>query len=718
MRKLLFMGLLTTLLISAAKADEWPVLPDKDGAVEIPAQEWSLRPGPRKIRILIHFPEGTKESIQPETGLMLTLHNWGGTDCVGTASPVVLARKLNVVAICVNYLQSGPADSIQGPEPYDFGYLQGLDALRALWFVRSSLQQQNTRYNDRRIYSTGGSGGGNVTLMANKLAPRTFASVIDMCGMKKLSDDIAFNLPGESDLNARWSQDSSNPFYLSLDAQELRFIGNPEHLREMNRLGTESQIVVIHGVDDKTCPFSDAQEMVALMQVGGLNVKPVFVDQAHIDGKTYTSTGHSLGDRTRIVLEQAGAVSDHSTLSDMSLPHRSYDKTDFDHKEVVRYRTSSGAFLIDYSQGFPVGRFEAETSLPEYPDHQNLTYRVDSTGQRTEIKQTSDWEHRRDHTRRHLERITGKYPSPLKRVPLNPMISEEVTLHPPEVRRPLLRRKLTYQSDAESRVPTYVFIPLPSGSESEQVSDKNPGNTRTPYPAVLCLQQTTSAGKDEPAGLQGDPDMKYAIELAEAGFVTIVPDYPSFGEYIHDFESDQYQSGTMKAIWDNSRAIDLLEAMPEVDPARIGCIGHSLGGHNAIFTAVFEPRIQAIVSSCGFTSLSEDDLPSWTGPRYMPLIATSFENDIRKMPVDFHELIAALAPRPFLVCYAEKDEDFSASGVRHVQHQAKSVYKLYNSESHLQSFRIDAGHSFPKVSRERAYQFLAEHLTYQRSPNK
>ncbi len=57
---------------------------------------------------------------------MLTLHNWGGTDCVGTASPVVLARKLNVVAICVNYLQSGQVDSIQGPEPYDFGYLQDL----------------------------------------------------------------------------------------------------------------------------------------------------------------------------------------------------------------------------------------------------------------------------------------------------------------------------------------------------------------------------------------------------------------------------------------------------------------------------------------------------------------------------------------------------------------------------------------------------------------
>jgi hypothetical protein len=36
--------------------------------------------------------------------LMLTLHNWGGSDCAGTADPRALADRLNVVALCVNYL--------------------------------------------------------------------------------------------------------------------------------------------------------------------------------------------------------------------------------------------------------------------------------------------------------------------------------------------------------------------------------------------------------------------------------------------------------------------------------------------------------------------------------------------------------------------------------------------------------------------------------------
>src|SRR5438477_9043142 len=107
----------------------------------------------------------------------------------------------------------------------------------------------------------------------------------------------------------------------------------------------------------------------------------------------------------------------------------------------------------------------------------------------------------------------------------------------------------------------------------------------------------------------------------------------------------------MKAIWDNMRGIDLLESVDEVDRARIGCIGHSLGGHNAMFTAVFDTRIKAIVSNCGFTSFSKyfgGNLKGWSSPRYMPRIATVYEANPAKMPFDFMEVVAAVAPRAFL----------------------------------------------------------------------
>ncbi|MDA1232966.1 MAG: alpha/beta fold hydrolase, partial [Planctomycetota bacterium] len=568
------------------------------------------------------------------------------------------------------------------------------------WFVRNNLHNQSITYADDRLFCTGGSGGGNVTLMCNKLAPRTFACVIDMCGMKKLSDDIAFAMPGGSDLNARWSRDPASPNHLKIDEQELRFVGHPLHLAEMKRLCATSKILVVHGVDDRTCPFEDAVEMVDLMKAAGLDVEPHFITKDEIDGKVFSSTGHSLGDRTQIALKLAGKYLKSS--GEHSL-RRSGD-SDFDRRESIRYLTGNGGFVISYDQGFPVGRFEPAIPPPEYKNHHQLLNWLDADGQQHVVTSPADWEIRRTHIRRHLERVMGTLPSPLSRVPLNLTIQEEVRLDPPRVSRPVLRRRLTYQSDAGDRVPCYVMVPLDdiaSGSE-----------LRPRLPAVLCLQQTTTAGKDEPAGIRGDADLKYALELAERGFVTLAPDYPSFGEHTYDFSLEHgYSSGSMKAVWDNIRAIDLLETMSEVDATRIGCIGHSLGGHNAIFTAVFEPRIKVIVSSCGFTSLAEDDIPSWTGPRYMPRIASVFNNDVTQVPFDFHELIGSLAPRPFLACAAEIDDDFAVSGVRDVMKAASHVYRLHNAETVLQSVTAPVPHSFPLSSREQAYAFLREHLT-------
>ena len=674
------------------QAEEWPALPAQNASVEIPAQEWPLRPGPRRVRVLVHYPGGKLANVGDRTGLMLTLHNWGGTDCVGTASPTVLAEKLNVVALCVNYLQSGPKDSIEGPEPYDFGYLQALDALRALWWLDHGLKASKTKFAQGRIFATGGSGGGNVALMCNKLAPRTFACVIDLCGMKKLSDDIAFNLPGGSDLDARYSRDPTSPNFLSLDHQELRFIGNPDHLAIMTK--PVARIVTVHGVDDATCPFPDAVEMVQWMRRAELDVKPHFITKDRLDGKAFTSTGHSLGNRTEIVL-QLGAK--YLSPSDPDrCEHAERRLIDFEFRnmlnhpfpEMTKYRTSNGAFEIDYSAGYPVGRFVPHGPLPEYPNHQDLSFVLDSDGVARAVKSTADWFDRSEHIVRHFQRVTGPLPSPLRRVPLDVKIVEEVKVGS------LTRRKLSFQSDPTDRVTAFLFLPKTGRSDKKR-------------PAMLCLHQTTNAGKDEPAGIRGDSNLQYALELAERGYVTLAPDYPSFGEHPYDFDPKHgYVSGTMKAIWDNIRAVDLLETIPEVDADRIGVIGHSLGGHNAIFTAVFERRLKAIVSSCGFSSMQKDDLPSWTGPRYMPLIASEFKNDPKRLPFDFHELVAALAPRPFFASAATKDDDFDVSGVKDVLDAARPIYRLTGNPDRLVGNYPEVGHSFPGESRKLAYEFL------------
>lgn len=61
----------------------------------------------------------------------------------------------------------------------------------------------------------------------------------------------------------------------------------------------------------------------------------------------------------------------------------------------------------------------------------------------------------------------------------------------------------------------------------------------------------------------------------------------------------RYESGTMKAIWDNIRALDVLESLSFVRQGAFATIGHSLGGHNSVYTAVFDKRLRVVVSSCG-----------------------------------------------------------------------------------------------------------------------
>lgn len=675
---------------TAPGAETAPALPERDGAVEIAAQEWPRRPGPRTVRVLVHYPHGKRENVSAKTGVMLSLHNWGGTDFAGTANPRELANRLNLVVLGVNYLQSGAKEALDGPEPYDFGYLQALDALRALHWAFDGLKSAGKPFAEGRVYCTGGSGGGNVCLMANKFAPRTFACVVDLCGMPKLSDDFAFNGYGPS-LNARYHKDLNNPNFLSVDEQEIRYVGNPVHLALMKTLKPTAKVVVVHGVEDIT--YRDADEMVRRMKDAGLDVEPHFIKKEHVDGKVFTSAGHALGNRTEIVFQTAGKHLDPASPAMLARP----GKTDFELREKVTYPTSNGRFVIDFAAGYPVGSFTRAADTPTYPDPTDLLTVWEAPGKFKPVTTVADWETRRGHIAERMQLVQGLFPpTPLIWAPLSVASQGETPAGK------VLRIKLTYRSDTTSDVPAYLFLP------ASMLPDRKPAKK---FPAVLCLHQTTKAGKDEPAGVRGNAEMKYALELAERGFVTFVPDYPEMGEHrVTGKPAHSYLSGSMNAVWNNVKAVDYLRSLDFVDPERIGVIGHSLGGHNAIFTAFFDQRIKAVVSSCGFTSLRKDDLPSWTGPTYMPRIKTVYGNDIRKLPFDFHELVAGLAPRPFLACAAEKDDDFDASGVRDVMKAAAAVYKLYGAEKNLEAVYPAAPHSFPAETRKKAYAFLEEKL--------
>jgi dienelactone hydrolase len=208
-------------------------------------------------------------------------------------------------------------------------------------------------------------------------------------------------------------------------------------------------------------------------------------------------------------------------------------------------------------------------------------------------------------------------------------------------------------------------------------------------------------------------DLAYARELADRGYVTLATDYPNFGEYKLNVYDLGYASATMKAIWNNLRAIDLLCSLNEVDSARIGVIGHSLGGHNAIFTALFDRRIKAVVSSCGFNAFPyyyKGNLAGWSHAGYMPRLRTRYQLDLQKVPFDFPELIGALAPTAFFTSSPLHDTNFEVEGVRICIDSGRAVYALLGAPERLVAIYPEAEHSFPRAARDHAYAFLDQFL--------
>lgn len=252
------------------------------------------------------------------------------------------------------------------------------------------------------------------------------------------------------------------------------------------------------------------------------------------------------------------------------------------------------------------------------------------------------------------------------------------------------RLRIDYLAESGDRVPAWLFIPL---------------GVRKPRPAIVCLHQTTRIGKDETAGLGGKPELHLALELAQRGYVTIAPDYPNFGEYPYDPYVNGYTSATMKGIWNHMRAIDVLQSLPEVDGTRIGAVGHSLGGHNALFLAAFDARVKAVVSSCGFTSFEKymkGDLTGWSHRGYMPLIADVYGKSPARMPFDFSDVLQAIQPRAIFINAPLRDSNFDASGVDDSVRRAGGTGIVV--------VHPDAGHSFPDEVREQAWNWLEAQL--------
>lgn len=135
-------------------------------------------------------------------------------------------------------------------------------------------------------------------------------------------------------------------------------------------------------------------------------------------------------------------------------------------------------------------------------------------------------------------------------------------------------------------------------------------------------------------------------------------------------------TGMAKVIEDTRRLLDYLVTRPDVDAARIGIIGHSLGGKMALYGAAFEPRISVVVSSEPGIGLNLSNYEAfWYWGKQRP------------RDRDQQELLALIAPRPFLLIGGE-----SSDGDRSWPF-LKAAQPVYPQPLHLGFFNHRQGHT-------------------------
>ena len=330
--------------------------------------------------------------------------------------------------------------------------------------------------------------------------------------------------------------------------------------------------------------------------------------------------------------------------------------------------------------------------LTQRLDRTNLLLYRNARGEVVLVKSVADWRKRRAEILRAMQEVMGPLPGMEKRCPLDVKSEEEVDCGN------YVRRFLTYAAEPGGRVPAYLLVP-----KSALAGKKK-------FPAILCLHQTHRLGQKVVVGLGESPNDEYGVELVKRGYVCLAPAYPLLANYAPDLKALGYQSGTMKAVWDNIRGLDLLESLPYVKRGRFGAIGHSLGGHNSVYTAVFDDRIKVVVSSCGLDSYLDymnGNIKGWTSERYMPKLLNYPLNEI---PFDFHEMIGALAPRTCFINAPLGDTNFKWRSVDAIEQAAAQVYRLYRAPHRLSVEHPDCGHSFPPEMRAKAYRLFDENL--------
>lgn len=255
------------------------------------------------------------------------------------------------------------------------------------------------------------------------------------------------------------------------------------------------------------------------------------------------------------------------------------------------------------------------------------------------------------------------------------------------------------------KVQAYVLIP-------KNIDGKAPG--------ILAIHQHHSdweIGKSEVVGLTNNEMYSYGLDLVRKGYVVIAPDILCFesrmgnDEYRENKEAHRFferfqaikylnKGSTLQAktLTDLSRAIDVLCSFDFVDSNRIGTIGHSLGGQEAIWISWFDERIKVVASSCG-TSCIEDFLANG----YQNNAWLCIPNLLKYCDMDSIIKTIVQSRKLIMTTGMKDDRHCPLTGIDKIE-------KTVGNNSNFKLIRFDDEHKFNDKEKKVVYEFFKENL--------
>lgn len=158
-------------------------------------------------------------------------------------------------------------------------------------------------------------------------------------------------------------------------------------------------------------------------------------------------------------------------------------------------------------------------------------------------------------------------------------------------------------------------------------------------------------------------------------------------------------------LWDDIRALDYLASRPEVDPARLGCVGLSVGGYRSFLLAALDERIRVAVDVGWMTSLG-----SQIKQHVVHSIGLSFHIIGLYRYLDLPDLAALIAPRAVLVINGSQDRLFELNGVKAAFEKVARCYTKAGAPDRQKCSLYDAPHEFNLDMQAEAWQWIKRWL--------